>query len=201
MLKINCKLPLYLICYYCNNLISFARFVFFRLYKMSSSLRPYLEVVEATLNVALTLRDYSSQLVEQHNKPEVEVRSSMEMILNPVVVSRNEKEKVLIETAVNSIRISIAVKQVDDMEKFLCLKFTRFMMRRAENFLILRRVPIPGYDISFLITNSHIEEMHKHKLISFIITFMEEIDKEISDLKLSLKTRARFALDEFLKKF
>lgn len=39
-------------------------------------------------------------------------RSSKELLLTPVVVSRNEKEKVLIEGSVNSIRVSIAIKQV-----------------------------------------------------------------------------------------
>ena len=39
-------------------------------------------------------------------------RSSKELLLTPVVISRNDKEKVLIESSINSIRISIAVKQV-----------------------------------------------------------------------------------------
>jgi actin related protein 2/3 complex subunit 4 len=43
------------------------------------------------------------------------------------------------------------------------------MMMRAENFVILRRKPIHGYDISFLITNFHAEYMLKHKLVDFII--------------------------------
>ena len=109
--------------------------------------------------------------VERHNKPEVEVRESPELLLNPVTISRNEKEKVFIEPSINSIRMSIAIKQVrlryhisllkqnylvkifileyifdyfiliqaDEIEKLLCHKFTSFMMRRAENFVILRR--------------------------------------------------------------
>jgi len=43
---------------------------------------------------------------------------------------------------------------------------------------------VKGYDISFLITNTHTEEMLKHKLVDFIIQFMEEVDKEISEMKL-----------------
>jgi len=39
--------------------------------------------------------------------------TSKELLLTPVVISRNEKEKVLIEGSVNSLRISIAVKQVN----------------------------------------------------------------------------------------
>lgn len=45
-----------------------------------------------------------------------------------------------------------------------------------------------GYDISFLITNRNVEEMLKHKLVDFIIQFMEEVDKEISEMKLFVCT-------------
>ena len=71
-----------------------------------------------------------------------------------------------------------------------------------------------GYDISFLITNFHTEEMLKHKLVDFIIQFMEEVDKEISEMKLfvcvpctfedmqltniQLNARARFVAEAFL---
>lgn len=66
--------------------------------------------------------------------------------MNPLVISRNENEKVLIEAAVNSVRISIKIKQADDLERILCHKFSRFLMMRAENFVILRRKPI---EVSF----------------------------------------------------
>ncbi|XP_050634687.1 actin-related protein 2/3 complex subunit 4 isoform X4 [Macaca thibetana thibetana] len=58
-----------------------------------------------------------------------------------------------------------------------------------------------GYDISFLITNFHTEQMYKHKLVDFVIHFMEEIDKEISEMKLSVNARARIVAEEFLKNF
>lgn len=58
-----------------------------------------------------------------------------------------------------------------------------------------------GYDISFLITNTHTEQMYKHKLVDFIIQFMEEIDKEISAMKLAVNSRARISAEEFLKRF
>uniref|UniRef100_F6S5X7 Tubulin tyrosine ligase like 3 n=1 Tax=Macaca mulatta TaxID=9544 RepID=F6S5X7_MACMU len=109
---------------------------------MTATLRPYLSAVRATLQAALCLENFSSQVVERHNKPEVEVRSSKELLLQPVTISRNEKEKVLIEGSINSVRVSIAVKQADEIEKILCHKFMRFMMMRAENFFILRRKPV-----------------------------------------------------------
>ncbi|CAG5097725.1 Similar to arpc4: Actin-related protein 2/3 complex subunit 4 (Xenopus laevis) [Cotesia congregata] len=148
----------------------------------------------------MCMENFQSQIVEKHNKPEIEVGMSKELLLTPVIVSRNDKEKVLIESSINSMRISIAVKQVDEMERILCHKFTRFMMMRAENFMILRRVPVKGYDISFLITNIHVEQMYKHKIIDFVIHFMEEIDREISEMKLSMNARARICAEEFLKR-
>ncbi|XP_065120966.1 actin-related protein 2/3 complex subunit 4 [Paramisgurnus dabryanus] len=169
--------------------------------EMTATLRPYLNAVRATLQAALCLENFSSQVVERHNKPEIEVRSSKELLLQPVVISRNDKEKVLIEGSINSVRVSIAVKQADEIEKILCHKFMRFMMMRAENFFILRRKPVEGYDISFLITNFHTEQMYKHKLVDFVIHFMEEIDKEISEMKLSVNARARIVAEEFLKNF
>lgn len=69
------------------------------------------------------------------------------MCLVPVVISRNESEKVLIEGSINSLRLSIKIKQADDIEHILCHKFTRFMMMRAENFVILRRKPVPVHEI------------------------------------------------------
>ena len=48
----------------------------------------------------------------------------------------------LIEPSVNSIRMSIKIKQADEIERILCHKFTRFMMQRAESFIVLRRKPV-----------------------------------------------------------
>jgi actin related protein 2/3 complex subunit 4 len=78
-------------------------------------------------------------------------RTSKELLLTPVVISRNEKEKVLIEPSINSVRISIAVKQADEIERILCHKFMRFMMMRAENFIVLRRKPVEVKVLSMFI--------------------------------------------------
>ena len=63
----------------------------------------------------------------------------------------------LIETSFNSVRVSILIKQADDLEEILVDKFARVLMQRAEKFSILRRKPVEGYTISFLITNIHTE--------------------------------------------
>ncbi|WFD07210.1 Arp complex subunit [Malassezia vespertilionis] len=165
---------------------------------MSNTLRPYLECVRASLTAALTLDNFASQIVERHNIPEIEAQSTPEVVLAPLTVSRNEHEVVLIEPSVNSVRLSIKIKQADEIEQILAHKFTRFLMQRAENFVILRRKPIPGFDISFLITNFNTETMLKHKLVDFIIQFMEEVDKEVSEMKLSLNARARIVAESYL---
>ncbi|KAL7753569.1 Arp complex subunit [Sorochytrium milnesiophthora] len=168
---------------------------------MSNTLRPYLTAVRSTLTAALCLENFASQVVERHNKPEIEAAVSKEVLLLPLVVSRNENEKVLIEPSINSVRVSIKIKQSDEIERILAHKFTRFLTQRAENFVVLRRKAVDGFDISFLITNFHTEQMYKHRLVDFIVQFMEDVDKEISEMKLSLNARARVVAESFLSQF
>ena len=60
---------------------------------------------------------------------------------------------------------------------------------------------MPGYDVSFLITNFHTEEMLKNKLVDFIIHFLEEVDAEVSSMKLGVNSRARVVATTFLQQF
>ncbi|KAJ2151622.1 Arp complex subunit, partial [Coemansia sp. RSA 637] len=83
---------------------------------MSNTLRPYLNAVRSTLTAAMCLENFASQMVEKHNVPEIEAGNSKEVLLNPLIVSRNENEQVLIESSINSVRISIRIKQADDIE-------------------------------------------------------------------------------------
>eukprot|EP00913_Durusdinium_trenchii_P019946 g18747.t1 len=113
-------------------------------------------------------------VVERQSRPEIEFKDTAAVILKPLVIARDENEKCLIEASVNAVRVSIKVRQSDDTEKLLCRKFASFFTQRAEHFVILRRKPVEGYDISFLITNTHLEEMMKDRIVDFIIEFMEE---------------------------
>eukprot|EP00976_Prorocentrum_cordatum_P071316 1180275-Prorocentrum_minimum.AAC.6 len=96
-----------------------------------------------------------------------------------VLICRNENEKCFIESSINSVRISIKVKQSDELEEILARKFTSFLQQRADSFRVLRRKPVEGYDISFLITNIHCEEMYKHKIVDFVVDFMETESEHI----------------------
>lgn len=108
----------------------------------SQSLKPYLTAVRSSLTAALCLSNFASQTAERHNVPEIEARTSPEVLLTPLTVARNENERVFIEPSVNSVRISLKIKQADEIENILVHKFTRFLEQRAESFFILRRKPI-----------------------------------------------------------
>lgn len=42
--------------------------------------------------------------------------------------------------------------------------------------------------------------MYKHKLVDFIVHFMEAVDREISEMKLSVNKRARTVAESYLGK-
>ena len=60
--------------------------------------QPYINCIRRTLEAAMCLVNFPSQVVERHNKPEVEAQSSEELVLNPIVIARDADEKVLIES-------------------------------------------------------------------------------------------------------
>jgi hypothetical protein len=43
--------------------------------------------------------------------------------------------------------------------------------------------------------------MYKHKVVDFIIQFLEEVDQELNEMKLSINSRARIVAEEFLKQY
>nr|CAG4712493.1 unnamed protein product [Naegleria fowleri] len=163
---------------------------------MSTTAQPYYDCIRKTLEAALCLENFPSQLIERHNKPEVEVGMSKELLLNPVVISRDKFDRCMIEGSINSVRISLAFKKNDQVEEIIYKRFMHFLMQRAEQFLVLRRKPVEGYDISFLITNFHTEDMFKHKLIDFVIGFMQDINKDINDIKLQFNARSQLLFVE-----
>jgi len=180
---------------------------------MSTASIPYADCIKTTLEAALCLENFPSQIVERHNKPEVEAGTSKELLLNPVIITREKYtrkildkeevayERVMVEGSINSIRVSIAFRKSDETEKILSKRYMRFLMQRAEDFYILRRKPIEGYDISFLITNFHAEQMFKDKLIKFILDFIADIDKDVKDMKIQQNNRARLVAKKFLGSF
>ena len=264
---------------------------------MTTTLKPYLACIRATLEAALCLRNFPSQSIERQNRPEIEDKSSKELLLQPLAITRSERESVLIEPSINSVRVSVRIKQSDELERLLAGKLSRFLMQRAEQFVILRRKPIEGFDMSvagprerarrlcartrerrvgecrarararamramraillrqallqraralfvretcfarrvdvrrsrerapsraaadsaarappcpslsraarssFLITHAHLETMVKARLVDFVITFLEDIDREISAMKIAINARARVVAGAFMEGF
>ena len=66
---------------------------------------------------------------------------------------------------------------------------------------MLRRAPVEGYDVSFLVLLEHAERMEAKGLVDFVVTFMEDVDKEISEQKLSVSSRGRTVAAAYLKQF
>jgi len=151
----------------------------------------------------MNLRTFPSQVSERQNTPEVEVCSSKELVLEPVTVRRSEFENCLVESSINSVRFSIRFKheESDQVEKLLGKKFLKFLSQRAEDFLIVRRVPLDGFSFSFLITKKHVDCITKTKLIDWILDFIVEVDSEISSLKISQNARGRAIAMEYMKLF
>lgn len=52
--------------------------------------------MRSSLTAALAISNFASQTSERHNVPEIEAQTSPELILNPLTVSRNADERVLI---------------------------------------------------------------------------------------------------------
>lgn len=65
----------------------------------------YLRDVRQQLTTALCLHNFPSQLVERQNKPDVEVQTSPELVLPPVLIARSDAERCLIEQSINSTRV------------------------------------------------------------------------------------------------
>ena len=166
---------------------------------MVDSYKPYLSIIKDTLEQALCLKNFPSQLYEKINRPQVEVKESAELISKPVIISRNESEKVEIETSINSVRVNLAIKKYQEIDKLIVHLYAQYLMNRANQLNILRKVAKPGYDVSFLITNFTLEHYKKEDIIDLILEFIQDFPKEVRDMKMSVNSQSRFANTYLMK--
>ena len=166
---------------------------------MVESYKPYLSIIKDTLEQALCLKNFPSQLYEKINRPQVEVKESAELISKPVIISRNESEKVEIETSINSVRVNLAIKKYQEIDKLIVHLYAQYLMNRANQLNILRKVAKPGYDVSFLITNFTLEHYKKEDIIDLILEFIQDFPKEVRDMKMSVNSQSRFANTYLMK--
>ena len=160
---------------------------------MVESYKHYLTIIRDSLEQALCLKNFPSQLYEKINRPQVEVRESLELINKPIIISRNESEKVEIETSINSVRVNVAVKKYQEIDKLIVDIYSKYLMNRANQLNVLRKVAKPGYDISFLITNFTLENYKKEDIIDFIVEFIQDFTKEVTEMKMTVNSQSRFA--------
>ena len=159
---------------------------------MVESYKPYLAIIRDTLTYALCLRNLPSQIYEKINRPQVEVEESAELVNKPIVIARSEEEKVEIESATNSVRVNIVIKKHAEIEKLIVGIYTQFLMNRADKYNLLRKKPKEGYDISFLISNFHLEVYKKEDIIDFIVDFVQDLVKEVTDMKMTVNSQSRY---------
>lgn len=166
---------------------------------MAEVLKPYLCVIRDALDFALDLRNFPSQLYEKINRPQVEVKENDELLMKPIVVCRNEDEKIEIEPSINSVRINIVIKKHANLEELLMNIYSKYLMNRADRLNIFKKKPKDGFDISFLITNYHLETYKKEEIIDLIVEFIQDLEKEINEMKLIVNSQFRLSSTHFME--
>jgi actin related protein 2/3 complex subunit 4 len=166
---------------------------------MAEVFKPYLCIIRDTLDFALDIRNFPSQIYEKINRPQIEVRENDELIMKPITICRNEEEKLEIEPSINSVRINFVMKKHAYLEELLINIYSKFLMNRADRLNILKKKPKEGFDMTFLITNFHLENYKKEEIIDLIVEFIQDLEKEINEMKLMVNTQFRFSSTHFME--
>ena len=124
---------------------------------------------------------------------------------NNLSATTRKRESCFIEWTSNSVRVSFLFKaqaraKVDPLEASIVFQWMRFLMVQ-EQHPILRKTPIEGYSVTFLVTNKHLAIHGSQRVEDSILGFCAKIDKESSDIKLQVNAQARYVTAEFLKAF
>ena len=112
-------------------------------------------------------------------------------------------EVILVESSTNSFRVSVKLKHSDELDAILTKQLSRFMRQRAEQFSIVRKKATnsDAFDLSFLVTQKHKKQFVNSSLVAFMVDFLKSVDGEISEQKLSVSSRGRAVVEEFLGGF
>lgn len=148
-----------------------------------ATLQAYKQQMTDAFYKALCIRDFPCQSIERHNKPEIESGRNSLLLLPPVQITRHEGEGCYIEPSINSCRISFSFAHGDELEDALAAGCTRYLGLKAEDLPILRRVPVHGYQVSFLITAAHLKEHTMPDLVAFLVNFACTMPTFIAELK------------------
>ncbi|XP_031272757.1 actin-related protein 2/3 complex subunit 4-like isoform X2 [Pistacia vera] len=126
---------------------------------MATTLRLYWPCIRNTLDATMCLQNFPYQEVQSHNKPEVELNTSPELLLNPVMA--DELENILTKKFFRILSMRADAFQVlrrkplqvmaDELENILTKKFFRILSMRADAFQVLRRKPLQVYGFILLL--------------------------------------------------
>lgn len=150
------------------------------------------------LGRALCLQPFPCRHEERQSKPEVEFQGDAELLLEPVLVA-DGPDACLVEASINSARVSFKFGRQLELDAVLAEMHARFMMQRAEALDVLRRRPVPGYDISFLVTDRHVQAYGRAALVAFLVQFAQEAHRQAEQLKAEMNSRGRAVATDFMK--
>lgn len=164
------------------------------------TLEEYARDVGTALYKNLCIRRFPCQHVERYNKPEIEFATSSELLLPPTSVGRSQSgEACLIEPSINSCRISFRFREGDALDSVLSEGFYRFVMLQAEAFPLLRRSPIEGFHISFLVTDALLLKTDVMSIVQFFVRFVVDAPSFLRSQKLAVSAHSRACASVFLR--
>ena len=174
---------------------------------MSSSLAPYLDQIRTEIEQSFAAMDEvsASSSSKYPIRPHVELQKGLVRSKELQRGGKSKKECCLVESSSNSVRVSFLFKQqhqdADPIEQSILSKYMKFFQQRADQYSILRRKPVEGYSISFLVLNTHVCKFGTDQILQVILDFLSQLDRECSDVKISINARARLIATEFMKEF
>jgi actin related protein 2/3 complex, subunit 4 len=136
----------------------------------------------------LCLRDFPCQEVERQSKPEIEFGTCRELLLPPVTVQCSASgEKCLIEPSINATRVNFMFnwggELPEGLDKILADSLFKFLGVKADQFPLLRRAPVDGYDVSFLITDNLLQRYGMMNIVISMVTFAMDTPGYLARLK------------------
>ena len=83
---------------------------------MTQTMTNYLRDIRMHLEPVLNLRYFPSQVVERQVHPEIEFQDNAALLAEPIIIAKSDQECCLIESSINSVRISIKIKKNVEIE-------------------------------------------------------------------------------------
>ena len=187
----------------------------------SYPVRPHVEMGQITSTKLIPRNDREKCLIEGSRNS---VRCSFQLKYQTLQQPGGKQPPRDTISITSAFSTSSATSSMELIEQTICSSYLRFFKRHAEDYHILRRNPLcirnktkerpdseeamgvdgeegDRYAISFLILNSHVELYGEDQIVELILSFLSHLDREISEVKISLNARARLVASEFMKEF